>query len=378
MNSLHTLQISIDDQVLRLLEQGKLLDEYPISTAEKGMGFDLGSNRTPTGRFRISEKIGGDQPLGTIFKARQPVGLWDGVNLDGDLILSRILRLEGLDSENRNTLERYIYIHGTNREDQIGKPSSHGCIRMCNTDMVALYDRVNVGDVVVIEPATQKRGKLLFIDCDSTLSVIEGIDELGRACGDEVFSKVVALTEAAMNGEIAISEVFPGRMDLIRPDRDLCDEIAVRYIEQMVEGVPELLQEARGRGWLPVILSGGFAPLIAPLAKQLGIEHIEAVPIEFCEDGSYADYGRDYPTTRNFGKNEIIREWKAAVMPERVVMIGDGVSDLETTPDVDLFVGFGGVVARPKVLAAAGYWLADMKQRDGLWQAIDALDSPEA
>lgn len=373
MNSLHTLQISMDDQVLRLLRQGELLEEYPVSTAEKGMGFEQGSNRTPTGRFRISEKIGGDEPQSTIFKARLPVGLWDGSSLDGDLIVSRILRLEGLDPENRNTLERYIYIHGTNREDQIGRPASHGCIRMRNADMMALYDRVNVGDSVMIEPATRNRGKLLFIDCDSTLSVIEGVDELARARGEEVFGKVVALTEAAMNGEIAISEVFPGRMDLIRPDRDLCDEIAVRYIEQMVEGVPELLQEARERGWLPVILSGGFAPLIVPLAKQLGIEHLEAVPIEFGADGSYADYGRDYPTTRNFGKNEIIRSWKAAVLPERVVMIGDGVSDLETTPDVDLFVGFGGVAARPKVQAGAGYWLADMKQRDGLWQAIDAL-----
>lgn len=377
MNSSHTLQISIDDQTLRHMEHGELLSEYPISTAEKGMGFQLGSNRTPTGRFRISEKIGGDQPLGTIFKARQPVGLWDGLSLEGDLIVSRILRLEGLDPENRNTLERYIYIHGTNREDQIGKPSSHGCIRMKNADIVALHERVNVGDVVRIEPATRKRGRLLFIDCDSTLSVIEGIDELARARGAEVFDKVVALTDAAMNGEIAISEVFPRRMDLIRPDRALCDEIAARYIEQMVEGVPQLLQQARERGWLPVILSGGFAPLIAPLARQLGVEHVEAVPIEFCEDGSYVDYGRDYPTTRNFGKNEIIREWKAAMMPERVVMIGDGVSDLETAPDVDLFVGFGGVAARPKVQAAAGYWLADMKQRDGLWQVIDALDSAE-
>jgi len=373
MNSLHTLQISIDDQVLRHLEQGKLLGEYPISTAEKGMGFEQGSNRTPTGRFRISEKIGGDEPQGTILKARLPVGMWDGSSLDGDLIVSRILRLEGLDPENRNTLERYIYIHGTNREDQIGKPSSHGCIRMRNADMVALHERVNVGDVVVIEPASKRRGKLLFIDCDSTLSVIEGIDELGRARGEEVFGKVVALTDAAMNGEIAISEVFPRRMDLIRPDRALCDEIAARYIEQMVEGVPQLLREARERGWLPVILSGGFAPLIAPLAKKLGIEHLEAVPIEFGEGGSYADYGRDYPTTRNFGKNEIIREWKAAMLPERVVMIGDGASDLETKPDVDLMIGFGGVVARSKVEKACDFWLPDMTDRNAMWAAIDAL-----
>ncbi len=374
MNAPISLQISMDDQVLRVFEAGVLVAEYPVSTAEKGMGFEEGSLRTPTGEFRISEKIGGGEPLGTIFKARVPVGCWDGVSLEGDLILSRILRLEGLEAQNRNTMERYIYIHGTNREDQIGRPASHGCIRMRNADIEDLYGRVAVGVAVRIEPATRRRGKLLFIDCDSTLSVIEGIDELARARGEEVFRQVVGLTDAAMNGEIAISEVFPRRMELIRPDRGLCDAIAARYIEQMVDGVPELLQEARERGWLPVILSGGFAPLIEPLARRLGIEHVEAVPIAFHGDGSYAGYGSDYPTTRNFGKNEVIRQWKSAMLPERVVMIGDGVSDLETTPDVDLFVGFGGVVARAKVQARAGYWLADMRQRDGLWQALDGLE----
>jgi phosphoserine phosphatase len=217
-------------------------------------------------------------------------------------------------------------------------------------------------------PVSQR--KLLFLDCDSTLSAIEGIDELARARGEEVFSQVVALTNAAMNGEIAIHEVFPRRMAMIRPDRALCDEVAARYIEEMVPGVREFIAEARENGWLPVILSGGFAPLILPLAGELGIENVEAVPIHFDADGAYAGYGEDYPTTRNLGKNEVIRAWRDATSPERVVMMGDGVSDLETKPDVDLFVGFGGVVERPAVRAGCGFWLADMRQRQELWEAL--------
>ena len=130
-------------------------------------------------------------------------------------MLSRILRLEGLDPENANTLERFIYIHGTNHEHLLGQPASHGCIRLGNSGMIELFDMVEEGTELEIQPATRPRGKLLFIDCDSTLSTIEGIDELARAKGDEVFAQVVELTNAAMNGEVPISEVFPRRMRMI-------------------------------------------------------------------------------------------------------------------------------------------------------------------
>ena len=80
------------------------------------------------------------------------------------------------------------------------------------------------------------------------------------------------------------------------------------------------------------------------------------------ENGTYSGYGNDYPTTRNGGKNEIIREWKAALLPERVIMMGDGASDLETQPDVNLFVGYGGVVQRPKVKAGADVWIEQMAE----------------
>ncbi len=374
MNPSRRLVVSIDDQSLEVIDGSEMIRRFPISTAAKGMGFMLGSYRTPTGNFRISEKIGGDECLGTIFKSRLPIGIWaPGDDCCEDLILSRILRLDGLDEENTNTLERNIYIHGTNNTAQLGQPASHGCIRLACDEMIELFNLVTEGTELEIQPATRQHGKLLFIDCDSTLSTIEGIDELAHARGAEVFAEVVQLTNAAMNGEIPIIDVFPKRMEMICPDQETCAKVAGLYLQTMVPGADSFIREVKAAGWLPIILSGGFAPLILPLARHLGIDHVEAVPLYFNEDGSYQGYGSDYPTTRNLGKNEVIREWKQAMLPERVVMIGDGISDMETKPDVDLFIGFGGVVERLKVKEGCDYWLTDMKERSALMDIISGV-----
>ena len=126
------IYISIGEQKLRLFEGDALVAEYVVSSAANGIGFEEGSYCTPTGRFEVSEKIGDGEALGTIFKSRKPMGVWDGTPSDDDMILSRILRLNGLDAENANSMERYIYVHGTNQEDLLGGPASCGCIRMAN------------------------------------------------------------------------------------------------------------------------------------------------------------------------------------------------------------------------------------------------------
>jgi L,D-transpeptidase YbiS len=143
------IEIGIGEQRLRLWEGGRLAGEWPVSTALAGTGCREGSLQTPLGRFRICEKIGHGAPERTLFQSRQPVGLaW--VPSDDDQILTRILWLDGLDPENANTRDRYIYIHGTNHEDRIGIPVSHGCIRMRNADILELFDRVEVGTEVRI------------------------------------------------------------------------------------------------------------------------------------------------------------------------------------------------------------------------------------
>jgi phosphoserine phosphatase len=374
MSDMIRLEVSVDDQRLDVFDEGRVIRSFPVSTGEKGMGFTEGSYRTPWGRFKVVEKIGVGDAVGTVFKARVPVGFWQAGEISNDdLILTRILRIEGLDDENANTLERCIYVHGTNREDLIGVPASHGCVRLSNADVIELFDLVSEGTELVIHPRTRKWGKLVFFDCDSTLSTIEGIDELGRLCGPEVHHKVVELTDAAMNGEIPIREVFSRRMEIIRPDRGICDQVADLYLATVMPGALELIRELKEAGWIPVILSGGFAPLIRPLADALGISHVEAVPLYHDEEGCYAGYGADYPTTRNLGKNEIIREWRAAMLPECVVMIGDGVSDLETMPDVDTFIGFGGVVARSKVKEGAQHWIGEIGEFGRIRDILDGI-----
>lgn len=358
MNDTPRLEISLDDQTLRVIAGESILKTYRISTSSKGMGFVEGSNRTPTGNFEICEKIGDAAPLGTIFKSRQPAGIWNPGNPhQGDLVLSRILWLDGKDAENRNTYDRFIYIHGTNHEDKIGQPASHGCIRLGNADMIELFDLVPNHAQVLIHPMNRKKGKLLFLDCDSTLSTIEGIDELARLSDPAIFEEVVNLTNAAMNGDVPLDQVFKKRMEIIRPSFDMVRKVSECYLENIVPGAEQLIQHARAHGWTPIILSGGFEPIIRPLAAKFGIDHVEAVPLYFDENGIYQGYGEDYPTTRNLGKNEIIRQWKAAMLPEKVIMIGDGTSDLETKPDVDQMIGFGGVVSRDKVKQGADTWI---------------------
>ena len=371
MNPKTRIEISLDRQTLDLFSDGTHVRTFTISSGEKGMGFGEGSFRTPTGRLAISEKIGEGEPVYTRFVARVPVGTWSpGSFTEDDLILSRILRLEGLDSENANTMDRYIYIHGTNQEGQLGQPASHGCIRLGNMDMMSLYDAVDIGTEVCIAPLSKSKSKLLFLDCDSTLSSIEGIDELARFSGPGVFAQVVELTNAAMDGRVPLGDVFGERMKIIRPNREIAEKVSRCYKENIVPGVESMIEKAKGRGWMPVILSGGFAPLIAPLARHLGIRHIEAVPLHFDDSGVYSGYGEDYATTRNMGKNEIIREWREAMLPERVIMIGDGVSDLETKPDVDVMVGFGGVAEREKVKKGADVWLTDFLNTSQLEQLL--------
>ena len=107
--------------------------------------------KTPTGRFRIAAKIGDGMPLGTVFKNRRRVKTTKKLMQDEDLIMTRILWLDGLEPGNANTHGRYIYIHGTNHEDSLGKPASHGCIRMRNTDLLELYELVDVDTLVAIK-----------------------------------------------------------------------------------------------------------------------------------------------------------------------------------------------------------------------------------
>jgi phosphoserine phosphatase len=194
---------------------------------------------------------------------------------------------------------------------------------------------------------------LICFDCDSTLSSIEGIDELARVCGPQVAAEVEAMTNDAMNGKLPVEAVFGRRLEIIRPTRAQVDAIGRLYVATIEPTAKSTVAVLVERGWTPVILSGGFRPAIAPLAAELGIARIEAVDLFFDESGKYRGYDEQFPTTRSGGKPEVVARLKQEFQPERTVMVGDGASDLETKSAVDLFIGFGRYVTRSKVEAGA-------------------------
>lgn len=131
---------------------------YSISTAANGMGNRVDSYKTPIGIHRVRQKIGGSQPRGMVFEAREPTGriTCNLDNRDQDEITSRILWLDGLEpgvncDGDCDTYSRYIYIHGTSDEKRIGEPVSAGCIRMKNDDVIELFEDVLVNDLVLIK-----------------------------------------------------------------------------------------------------------------------------------------------------------------------------------------------------------------------------------
>jgi len=204
--------------------------------------------------------------------------------------------------------------------------------------------------------------KIIVFDCDSTLSSIEGIDELARLAGNEAFEEVEALTNAAMNGEVNIDEVFAKRLAIISPSFDQVKTVGQQYIDTVEPHAKPVIQELKNKGWTPMILSGGFKVIIEPLAAYLGIDRIEAVPLLFKEDGSYDHFDDTYPTTYNGGKPEIIEALKGEFSPEKVIMVGDGVSDLETQDMVDHFIGFGGYTPREKVKKDAEFFIYQLDE----------------
>ena len=143
--------VSVPDQVLALVDRGKLIARYSISTSKFGTGDSNASYRTPLGTLFVSAKIGDRLPLGAVIKNRIPTGEMVGVDAPGrDAIVSRVIWLRGMETQNQKARDRCIYIHGTPEERRIGNPASFGCIRMRSRDIIDLYDRVHIGTHVLI------------------------------------------------------------------------------------------------------------------------------------------------------------------------------------------------------------------------------------
>lgn len=197
--------------------------------------------------------------------------------------------------------------------------------------------------------------EIICFDCDSTLSKIEGIDECAKRVG--LGAEMAKLTDAAMNGELPLEAVYQKRLELIRPSQSLVNEIADLYISEMVDGVTEVFQTLQQQHKQVHIISGGLRQAILPLAQLLNIpeSQVHAVDIYFNQDGGYRDFNQNSPLAKNGGKAQVCRLLSSE--PEKMVMIGDGKTDLEAQQVGVKVIGFGGVVEREIVAKNADIYV---------------------
>ena len=214
--------------------------------------------------------------------------------------------------------------------------------------------------------------RLIFFDCDSTLTAIEGIDELARLKGQ--YESIADLTRRAMEGEIKLEEVFATRLDRLRPTRAELHRIAQAYREALIPEAKETIAALRFSGCEVYIVSGGLLPAVQEFARSLGLprRNVRAVPIQFDQlSGQWWRYDLDRyggnpderylslpstPLIETQGRRQIIAELSGA--EQRTMLVGDGVTDLEARDAVKLFVGFGGAVKRDRVAAEAEVFIS--------------------
>lgn len=206
-------------------------------------------------------------------------------------------------------------------------------------------------------PLPPPYGTAVF-DCDSTLARIEGIEALTAldppATGRE--EQIRALTERAMRGAVPLEDVYGRRLALLRPSAAQVRRLGAAYVAALLPNVRELVAALTALGKRVCIVSGGLAGPVRELARAIGVRESEvyAVEVEHDAEGRYVDFDRASPLARAGGKLAVLRGIGAgpsAAPP--LVLVGDGATDLEAAPACARFVGFGGVVARPEVLAAA-------------------------
>jgi len=211
---------------------------------------------------------------------------------------------------------------------------------------------------------------LIFFDCDSTLSTIEGIDELAKLAGKE--AEIADLTNKAMNGELDLKDVYGARLEAIQPTKAQLKAVEERYWETTVPDAKAVIDALKFLGKHVFVVSGGLAEPVRGFARRLGVEpeHVRAVELEYNELSGewwrYHDHRQlaqqkfmDYyegPLTVSSGKPAMVQELAGSLHGKRM-FVGDGASDLATQSVVDLFVGFGGIVARENVRQYARVWL---------------------
>lgn len=204
-----------------------------------------------------------------------------------------------------------------------------------------------------LEDAPPPYGTVVF-DCDSTLSSIEGVDELGRLAGVDA-AEIAALTRRAMDGELALEEVYGRRLERIAPDRAMLAELGRLYVESALPHAADLVRALLRLEKRVVIVSGGVLQGVQVLAEHLGLApaNVHAVEAFLSRSGAFQGFDELSPLARSGGKLEVLRRLASEERGGGVALVGDGITDLEAAPAARRFIAFGGVCARPAVLEAA-------------------------
>ena len=207
-----------------------------------------------------------------------------------------------------------------------------------------------------------RTAKAVCFDVDSTVIQDEGIDVLAAHGG--VGEQVAQLTASAMGGNVPFEHALAQRLNLIRPSRAMVNQCLAAHPPRLTPGVGELIRRLHARGTHVYLVSGGFRQMIEPVAKLIGVgsERIIANVLQFKVDGSYDSFDPLQPTSASGGKAKALAQLKTRFGYQPLIMVGDGVTDLEARPPADAFIGFGGVVQRPKVVAGADWFVTDFSE----------------
>eukprot|EP01135_Chromosphaera_perkinsii_P006559 Nk52_evm1s545 gene=Nk52_evmTU1s545 len=199
-------------------------------------------------------------------------------------------------------------------------------------------------------------------DVDSTVCVDEGIDVLADVCG--VGKEVADWTARAMGGGVTFQEALGARLDIMKPSRQSIEKCLKERPSQLTDGMKDFVNVLQSRGVSVYLVSGGFRQMIEPVAEILNIpfDNIFANNLLFHEDGGYKGFDENEPTSRSGGKPKVIRTLKDRHGYKKIIIIGDGVTDMEARPPADLFIGFGGNVVREKVKAGADVFLTSFSE----------------
>lgn len=214
----------------------------------------------------------------------------------------------------------------------------------------------------ILTRALWRAADAVCFDVDSTVCMDEAIDELAKFAKKE--KEVMELTLRAMRGGMTFREALAKRLEMIQPTTDMLNNYLRSHPPHLTSGIEDLISELHDRGVAVYLVSGGFHAIIDPVAQRLDIplKNVFANSIKFYFNGEYAGFDENEPTSHQEGKAEVCAYLKHRFGYRRLIMIGDGATDLAACPPADAFIGFGGNQVREKVKQEASWFVTSFQE----------------